>query len=178
MDANGIISTVAGIGTTGYYFGDGGFATNAGFYAPGRLAVDAAGNLFVTDLFVNRVRKITNTRGPALALNDVSPANAGSYQLVVTGPGGSVTSSVVNLIVATAPFIYQTARNSDGSVALNFLSQLWFNQRGVGATNLYKPIAWQSLSTDLAGPDGTWQFTDTNAPGYGTRFYRSLQQGF
>jgi hypothetical protein len=46
------------------------------------------------------------------------------------------------------------------------------------AMNLLPPITWQTLSTNLAGPDGNWHFTDTNAAGYTTRFYRSLQEGF
>ena len=76
--------------------------------------------------------------------------------------------------VTTSPIIYQTARKSDGSVALNFVSQPNSTNWVLCATNLEPPILWQSLSTNLAGSDGNWQFTDTNAAGYQTRFYRSL----
>jgi sugar lactone lactonase YvrE len=175
VDTNGIITTVAGNGAH-VYSGDGGIATNASLQLPTRAVMDAFGNLFIVDQANNRVRKVTNTQGPTLALNNVTVTNAGTYQLVVTGSGGSVTSSVVNLIVATAPIIYQTTRNPDGSVALNFVSQPGSTNQVLCATNLLPPINWQTLSTNLAGPDGNWQFTDTNAASYGMRFYRSLEQ--
>jgi hypothetical protein len=44
------------------------------------------------------------------------------------------------------------------------------------ATNLSPPVFWQSLSTNIAGADGNWQFTDTDAANFQTRFYRSLTQ--
>jgi hypothetical protein len=44
----------------------------------------------------------------------------------------------------------------------------------LSATNLSPPVIWQPLSTNIAGADGNWQFTDTNAASYQTRFYRSL----
>src|SRR4051794_25902226 len=43
-----LITTIAGTGVDGY-FGDGGFATNAGLYQPAGLAVDLAGNVFIAD---------------------------------------------------------------------------------------------------------------------------------
>ncbi len=48
VGTNGIITTVAGNGTTGYS-GDGGAATNAELYYPDGVAVDATGNLFIAD---------------------------------------------------------------------------------------------------------------------------------
>jgi len=77
------------------------------------MAVDASGNLFIADEGANRIRKVTNTQqGPTLSLTNVTAANAGNYQVVVTGPGGSLTSSVAALIVATSSLIYQTVLNS------------------------------------------------------------------
>jgi hypothetical protein len=61
--ANGVISTVAGNGTQGYS-GDGGPATSAELSGPDGIAVDSAGNLYVSDGGNNVVRRISN-RPPA-----------------------------------------------------------------------------------------------------------------
>ncbi len=177
VDTNGIISTVAG---TGFGFGgnfhDGIAATNTSLYYPSGVAVDASGNLFiaVNNNGSGRIRKVTNTQGPTLALNNVTAANAGNYQLVVTGPDGSVTSSVATLIVATSPLVFRTVHNSDGNLALNFVSQPNSTNVVLCATNLSPPVVWQPLSTNMAGANGNWQYTDTNAANWRAGFYRSL----
>jgi sugar lactone lactonase YvrE len=170
VGTNGIIVTVAG--NTNGYSGDGGFATNACMRTPYGMALDSAGNLFIADVGNNCIRKITNTRGPLLALNNVGAADAGDYRVVVTGTGGSVTSSVATLTL-NAPLITQNLRHADRSVALGFLSRPGSVNRVLCITNLTPPIVWQPISTATAGADGIWQFTDTNAASYQTRFYRS-----
>jgi sugar lactone lactonase YvrE len=57
VDANGIISTVAGSDRKGFA-GDGGPATQARLHTPTGVAVDSAGNLFIADYGNNRVRKV------------------------------------------------------------------------------------------------------------------------
>ncbi|HEY2382041.1 MAG TPA: hypothetical protein VGK48_12755 [Terriglobia bacterium] len=57
IDTDGIITTVAGNGTPGLS-GDGGPATAAQLNTPGFLALDSAGNLYVTDTKNNTVREI------------------------------------------------------------------------------------------------------------------------
>jgi sugar lactone lactonase YvrE len=58
ITTDGIIHTIAGNGTTGYS-GDGGPATGASFSsATAGLAVDAAGTVYVTDVFNNVVRAL------------------------------------------------------------------------------------------------------------------------
>jgi sugar lactone lactonase YvrE len=54
----GIISTVAGTGTPGYS-GDGGLATAAQLFAPSGVAVDGAGNLYISDTDNNRIRMVS-----------------------------------------------------------------------------------------------------------------------
>ncbi len=54
---SGFISVVAGTGRPGFS-GDGGLAAKAELYAPGALALDPAGNLYVADFGNNRIRKI------------------------------------------------------------------------------------------------------------------------
>jgi NHL repeat len=57
VDASGIITTMAGNGTSGYS-GDGGSATSAQLSYPGGIATDTAGNLFISDTGNNCVRKV------------------------------------------------------------------------------------------------------------------------
>jgi sugar lactone lactonase YvrE len=55
--ATGVISTVAGNGSTGYS-GDNGPATSASIYYPTGVAVDAAGHIYIADKFNNRIRRV------------------------------------------------------------------------------------------------------------------------
>jgi sugar lactone lactonase YvrE len=55
----GVISTIAGTGTTGYT-GDGGQGSAAEVNAPFGVAVDGNGNVYVADTFNCRVRKVTS----------------------------------------------------------------------------------------------------------------------
>ena len=57
VDAAGVITTVAGDGTQGY-FGDGGAATAAQLNQPRDVALDGAGNLYIADWGSNRIRKV------------------------------------------------------------------------------------------------------------------------
>lgn len=58
VNTSGIISTVAGDGTNGFS-GDGGPATAAELYYPNGVALDSAGNLYISDYYNNRVRMVT-----------------------------------------------------------------------------------------------------------------------
>ena len=49
VDVNGIITTVAGNGSSGYS-GDGGPATEAQLYSPDGLALDSSGNIYISDI--------------------------------------------------------------------------------------------------------------------------------
>jgi len=57
VGTNGVISTVAGIGTFGYH-GDGGAATSAALTYPTSVAIDSSGNLYIADQYNHRIRKV------------------------------------------------------------------------------------------------------------------------
>jgi sugar lactone lactonase YvrE len=172
VSANGIVTTVAGSGAAAFS-GDGGAATNASLNRPRAMALDAAGNLFIADLNNYRIRKVSSQSGPTLALNNAAVGNEGSYQVVVTGPGGSVTSGVATLIVASSPLIYGTIRNPNGSMTLSLVSPPASTNVLSWTTNITSPIVWKPLSTNVAAANGDWQYTDTNTATYRARFYRS-----
>jgi len=75
----GIISTVAGAGSSGFS-GDGGPATSAQLWSPRALAIDATGNLYIADTANNRIRKVT----PAGIISTVAGNGNGSF----SGDGG------------------------------------------------------------------------------------------
>jgi len=81
----GSISTIAGIGTAGY-FGDGGAATSAELNSPQAIAIDAAGNLYVADKKNNVIRKINAATG---MISTVAGNGIASY----SGDGGVATSA-------------------------------------------------------------------------------------
>ncbi|MEI6817336.1 MAG: T9SS type A sorting domain-containing protein [Bacteroidota bacterium] len=58
----GIINTIAGNGTCGF-FGDLGLATAAEINKPISIAVDSTGDIFISDLANNRIRKIVHSSG-------------------------------------------------------------------------------------------------------------------
>jgi sugar lactone lactonase YvrE len=59
VSPKGVISTVAGVGTSGYT-GDNGPATSAQLWRPTSVALDGAGNLFIADSGDGAIRKVDN----------------------------------------------------------------------------------------------------------------------
>ena len=86
VDTSGIISTYAG--TTQGFSGDGGPATQARMNNPTALAFDASGNLYVTDQFNHRIRRIDSS-GTILTV-------AGNGSAAFSGDGGPATSASLN----------------------------------------------------------------------------------
>jgi sugar lactone lactonase YvrE len=86
----GIITTVAGNGNRGFS-GDGGPALNAMFKGAYSLAVDAAGNLFITDTSNNRIRRVDVTTG-------IISTYAGNGTYGYSGDGGPATAAKISNI--------------------------------------------------------------------------------
>jgi uncharacterized protein (TIGR03437 family) len=83
-DAGSAITTVAGNGVPGAS-GDGIQATNASIDTPEFIAVDRSGNLYISDTFTHRIRKVT----PAGVISTV----AGNGQLGSGGDGQQASSA-------------------------------------------------------------------------------------
>ena len=99
----GYMYTIAGNASTSIYAGDGGPATSASFVSPSKIAIDPAGDLYISDDYENTVREIpasTGTQwGQAMTVNDIytiagNSAAAGSGGS--SGDGGPATSAELN----------------------------------------------------------------------------------
>jgi trimeric autotransporter adhesin len=87
--STGIITTVAGDGTTARYKGDGGLATSAGLYSPNGVAVDASGNIYISDNGNYRIRLVTKSTG-------IITTVAGDGSVGYKGDGGLATLAGLN----------------------------------------------------------------------------------
>jgi len=171
---NGIISTVAGNGP-GLFSGDGGPATEAILSRPSGVTFDAYGNLLIADPNFQRVRQVS-AQGPSFVLNSVNPSNAGDYDLVVTSPFGSVTSSVVSLTVALPSLNASVVAGS--GVLLQFRGIPGSSYVLLSANSLTLPISsWSPVITNVADVNGFVSFTDTNVASSVARFYRMTTAG-
>jgi trimeric autotransporter adhesin len=105
--STGIITTVAGDGTSGHK-GDGGLATSASLYYTKGVAVDASGNIYIVDSFY--VRMVTKSTGIITTL-------AGDGTEGFKGDGGQATSaslfSPVGIAVDASGNFYIADRYND-----------------------------------------------------------------
>jgi sugar lactone lactonase YvrE len=105
VDTSGIITTIAGTGTEGF-FGDGGPATSALLHRAVDLAIDPGGDIFIVDNVDNRIRKIstsgiiTTVAGTGVAgfSGDGGPATAATFDV----PDGVAIDGAGNLYIADA----------------------------------------------------------------------------
>jgi uncharacterized protein (TIGR03437 family) len=105
VSASGVITTVAGGGTSG--LGDGGPATSASLNHPIGVALDSSGNLFIADYDNNRIRKappsgvITTVAGGGTnGLGDGGPATSAELAF----PMGVAVDAGGNLFIADMGF--------------------------------------------------------------------------
>jgi hypothetical protein len=93
VSSGGIISTVAGTGSGGYS-GDGGKATEAQLRQPSGVALDTAGNLYITDTLNSMIRKVT----PGGIISTV--AGGTQYSYIFLWPEGADVDSSGNIFIA------------------------------------------------------------------------------
>ena len=100
--STGVISTVAGNGTSGNS-GDGGPATSAEMNSPYDVAVDTSGNIYISDGGNYRIRKVTASTG---IITTVVGTGAWGY----SGDGGPATSAKItqpmSIVLDAADDIY------------------------------------------------------------------------
>lgn len=91
--SNGLISTVAGIGDSPGYSGDGAAATSAKLNNPTGVAVDGAGNLYIADQANNAIRQVTAATGIITTVAGGGNGNSGTDSY---GDGGPATAAVLS----------------------------------------------------------------------------------
>ena len=101
VDTSGNISTVTGTGAAGFsgdargFGGDGGAATSARMNTPIGIALDAAGNVYITDTHNQRIRKVDAAAGNVETI-------AGTGSAGFSGDGAAATSAQVNFSIGIA----------------------------------------------------------------------------
>ena len=136
VGADGIISTVAGNGSSGYS-GDGGQATNANLYFPLDVVADASGNLFVADTDNFVVRRV-DARG-------IISTVAGNGAAGFSGDGGPATNAALRW---------------PSSVAVDASSNLFISDTD---NNVIRQVATNGIITTVAG-DGIAGYAGDGAP--------------
>jgi len=137
VTSGGIISTVAGNGTIGFN-GDGITATSAWVGVPTGIAVDASGNLYISDRNIGRVRKVTNGVITTVAGN-------GSFGGYGNGNGGAATSAALGFVAG---------------LALDASGNLFIADRG---THSIRKVSSQGVISTVAG-NGSFGYSGDGGP--------------
>ena len=153
ITAAGIISTVAGSEFTGFG-GDNGVATEAQLFHPRGVAVDLAGNIYISDFDNNRIRFV-NTASLAIAtaaITSIAQTRASGGGNVVSDGGAVVTARGVCWSTSANPAIGNVC-TSDGAGTGVFTSSLV----GLTANTNYHARAYATNSVGTAyGTDVTF----------------------
>jgi sugar lactone lactonase YvrE len=137
VDTHGVITTVAGTGTSGFS-GDGGPATSARLDAPVYVEVDGKGNLYIADLHNHRIRRV-DSKG-------IITTFAGTGQAGFSGDGGPATKA---RLFATAG----DECEAPGGMAVDAQDNLY-----VADTGAVRRIDRTGTITTVAGT-GDWGFS-------------------
>ncbi len=122
LDQSGTLTRIAGNARLGYS-GDGGPATSAQLFYVNGLAVDGAGNVFISD--GSRIRRIS----PSGIITTVAGTGTAGY----SGDGGPATEAQLNLL-------------SNGGLAVDGAGNLFF-----AASNRVRMVAPSGIITTVAG---------------------------
>ncbi|MCB4792555.1 MAG: carboxypeptidase regulatory-like domain-containing protein [Elusimicrobia bacterium] len=136
INSSGIITTITGIGTTGYA-GDGGSAASAQLNGPRGVAVDAAGNVYIADNDNHGIRKVS--------ILGIITTIAGTGVSGYAGDGESA-----NLAQIDSPY----------GVAVDVLGNVYIADL---INNVIRKVSTLGIITTIAGT-GTWGYSGDGGP--------------
>jgi sugar lactone lactonase YvrE len=122
VDAAGKITTVAGIGRSPGYSGDGGPATNAKLDKPRGVFADPSNNIYIADSENHRIRKVENSSGVISTIAGIGIAGySGDGESAVSAtldkPYGVFVDSAGNLFIADKDnHAVRIVSNHDGNI--------------------------------------------------------------
>ena len=150
VNPDGVITTVAGTGTSGFS-GDGGPATSAQLGGAPGVAVDADGNLFIADFNNNRIRKVT---AAGLITTVAGTGSAFPFSGGFSGDGGPAAAARLNLPQGVAV---------DGG---NLLIADSSNQRirKINLARVITTVAGNGALTGFSGDFGSATAAELNGP--------------
>lgn len=162
IDNTGITSTFAGDTVLGYS-GDGGPATDAEFGDLHGVAVDSAGNVYVSDYTNNRIRRVSISNGIISCVAGIGPSGMPG---IYSGDGGPAT-----LASLCAPYGTTVAANGDvyisdgrnNRVRLITLPAITISATSgdtlcIGETDTFRA----SVTNDASTPTYQWQLNGAN----------------
>ena len=147
VDTNGIITTVAGNGGSGFS-GDGGPATNASLYDPSGIAVDSAGNIYIDSHYGHRIRKVAppSVLETSMVVGDIPFAEENGLGHIMSSTGLHKTTIDLDTGTIMREFGYD-GNNNLISITDQFGNQTTINRNGSGVpTSIISP---DGLSTQL-----------------------------
>jgi uncharacterized protein (TIGR03437 family) len=170
ISQTGTVTSVAGTGVAGFS-GDGGSAANAQLMAPGSIAVDPAGNLYIADTGNQRIRQVS----PNGTINTVAAFNYFAPESLAVDRSGvlyySVGAGLARLAPGGTATLVSTAAGLDfSSLAVDAAGNIYAADSGA---NQIRRIAPDGTSTVIAGTGAVGYWGDGGAA-TGAAFYGPL----
>ena len=150
----GVISTIAGTGAAGFS-GDGGAAAAAQLNAPSAVAVDADGNVYISERQNHRIRVI-NRQASSITVYGVTVPSSGIATIVgngvsaSTGDGGPATAASIQFV--------------DSIVINRTTGELYLADR---AANVIRKVSTAGTITTVAGTNGVSGYSGDGGPATG-----------
>jgi hypothetical protein len=116
----------------------------------------------------------------------VARSNAGLYQVVVTSPAGSITSSAANVLVLGAPQRFRPLEVGENGALRLLFGELADSAAHTGSyqsqftvqatTNLADTNSWFTLTNGLVLTNGLFLIEDADWSNAAQRFYRVIER--